>query len=349
MLSAAANLLDKNAITWLTDIMQRPPERISPVAGGKNNRGLIVTANSHQYFLKEYFSDDCHRFQRETDFVRLLGQHNVSSVAQLIGTKVDENKDQELALFSLLPGKMPTQINQNLVMQAAKFIADINQPEIKEEANHILPARGGLGLAGEFIREIERRLESFQYLFGQDQEQERKPEEQSLYQDLEDFLRGEFKQVFKKVESKVMTYFGEDLQVPFPRVLSPSDFGFHNTLLDSSSSQLHFFDFEYSGWDSAEKLITDFFAQPRFTIDPNWLPEFVCRALPDNEETQLEHCLILLPLAHLKWALIYLNDFKHTDSERRSFATEHTEQEQLEALEKRKLQLEKAKQRVAIL
>ena len=47
-------------------------------------------------------------------------------------------------------------------------------------------------------------------------------------------------------------------------VLSPSDFGFNNILLNSNN--LIFFDFEYSGLDDPLKLCSDFIANPNTKI-----------------------------------------------------------------------------------
>jgi len=44
------------------------------------------------------------------------------------------------------------------------------------------------------------------------------------------------------------------------RILSPSDFGLHNTI--SEKKKLYFLDFEYFGWDDPIKLICDFFWHP---------------------------------------------------------------------------------------
>jgi len=44
--------------------------------------------------------------------------------------------------------------------------------------------------------------------------------------------------------------------------LSPSDFGFHNALVDPSGA-LSFLDFEYAGRDDPAKPVSDFFCQPK--------------------------------------------------------------------------------------
>ena len=44
------------------------------------------------------------------------------------------------------------------------------------------------------------------------------------------------------------------------RCLSPSDFGFHNALIDQRDN-VRFCDFEYAGWDDPAKTVCDFFCQ----------------------------------------------------------------------------------------
>ena len=47
-------------------------------------------------------------------------------------------------------------------------------------------------------------------------------------------------------------------------ILSPSDFGFHNSLF--RNNKLFFFDFEYAGWDDPIKLMCDFILNPDYKI-----------------------------------------------------------------------------------
>ena len=60
--------------------------------------------------------------------------------------------------------------------------------------------------------------------------------------------------------------------------LSPSDFGFHNMLIDKNG-RLRFIDFEYAGWDDPAKIICDFFCQPKFPVPMNWMDSFIEEAL----------------------------------------------------------------------
>ena len=45
------------------------------------------------------------------------------------------------------------------------------------------------------------------------------------------------------------------------QILSPSDFGFHNAILQKNN-KVCFVDFEYFGWDDPAKLINDFIWHP---------------------------------------------------------------------------------------
>lgn len=363
-MSAPASIqLDLHIQHWIEAQGRQSIEQVFPVAGGKNNQALKIVTGQQALFFKQYFADDCQRFQRETEFVQLLNLHKVDSVAQLIGSEqVAKHKrnDHEYALFSMLPGQMPTQahINKALVLQAAQFVAQINQPQVQQSATHLLNARGGLATAQDFIDEIPKRLEGFKAIEAISKDEE------LLVQALLEFLNGDFTQAFEQAKQQAMDYFSDQLAQPFERVLSPSDIGFHNTLFDASTSKLSFFDFEYAGWDSAEKLITDFFAQPRFDIAPEYLEDFIATAFHASSMQQqarlLKHCQVLLPLAHLKWALIFLNEFKHHDSQRRAFAanclssqyspqtypqSSCSEMEYDSSFEKRQQQLKKAQNR----
>ncbi len=349
MLSGAHHILDEDLLRWLQSVVALPVTNIEVVTGGKNNRGLKIRTAEQAYFLKQYFYDDCRRFQRETDFMEVLQAQNVPCIAALLGKFNDTDQKggiQEAALFSALEGALPSKANvveheAAYTSQVAQFIFNINRKAIRQQAAHILPARGGLGLASEFCREIERRLDTFNGLENIDLPESLQP----LYDALILWMQESFLPAFKRVEKSVLSHFSQSLHTPFQRVLSPSDIGFHNTLQHPKSQQLSFFDFEYAGWDSAEKLVTDFFAQPRYPLDEKNMETFVKEAFPENLAL-LENARALLPLAHLKWALIYLNEFKTLDNERRRFATEYQQDDILAEQNRKQQQFDKAQQRV---
>jgi hypothetical protein len=105
------------------------------------------------------------------------------------------------------------------------------------------------------------------------------------------------------------------------RCLSPSDFGFHNTIR-ATDGHLCFIDFEYAGWDDPAKLVADFFCQPELPVPPRFFEEFaqVIARQTSNPELHLSRFRFLLPVYRLKWCCILLNEFLPAGAERRRFA-----------------------------
>jgi hypothetical protein len=104
------------------------------------------------------------------------------------------------------------------------------------------------------------------------------------------------------------------------RVLSPSDFGFHNALKDEAG-KLWFFDFEYAGWDDPAKLLCDFFCQPQVPVSIEHADRFLeTLQMAVGDEDLPARYKMLLPLHAAKWACILLNEFLKPDAERRRFA-----------------------------
>jgi hypothetical protein len=104
------------------------------------------------------------------------------------------------------------------------------------------------------------------------------------------------------------------------QILSPSDFGFHNTLVQDG--RLSFVDFEYAGWDDAAKLACDFICQPELPVTAAQGEQFVAElqaALP-GLDALAERVAQLLPVHRLKWCCILLNEFRPEFRQRRAHA-----------------------------
>lgn len=101
------------------------------------------------------------------------------------------------------------------------------------------------------------------------------------------------------------------------RVLSPSDFGFHNALRRPDGS-LVFLDFEYFGWDDPAKLVCDFLLHPAMDLSDELKRRFY-RGYVTNKSLA-QRVEIVYPLFGLKWITILLNEFVPDDLRRRRFA-----------------------------
>jgi hypothetical protein len=86
--------------------------------------------------------------------------------------------------------------------------------------------------------------------------------------------------------------------------ISPSDFGFHNSI--STSTGVKFFDFEFSGWDDPTKTALDFILQPSVPVKQGLSP------LLSSLNVKHSHFLkkryeALMPILSLKWSCIILS------------------------------------------
>jgi hypothetical protein len=103
--------------------------------------------------------------------------------------------------------------------------------------------------------------------------------------------------------------------------LSPSDFGFHNALVDDSG-RLTFLDFEYAGRDDPAKLVSDFFCQPEVPVPLSLHRRFIDRVAQGLglDTAGVTRCRLLLDAYQIKWTCIILNDFLPLGATRRAFA-----------------------------
>jgi thiamine kinase-like enzyme len=102
------------------------------------------------------------------------------------------------------------------------------------------------------------------------------------------------------------------------RMLSPSDFGFHNALRRPDGS-LVFLDFEYFGWDDPAKLVCDFLLHPAMDLSDDLKRRFYRQFVTNkNLAKRVE---TVYPLFGLKWITIMLNEFLPEDLQRRGFAS----------------------------
>jgi hypothetical protein len=109
------------------------------------------------------------------------------------------------------------------------------------------------------------------------------------------------------------------------RILSPSDFGFHNAL--QTAGGLVFHDFEYAGWDDPAKTVCDFFCQVAVPAPLRYWEKIStgCAQLTGAPEKTLQRMQLLLPAYRIKWVCIALNGFLSVDGARRRFANQDAE------------------------
>ena len=138
-----------------------------------------------------------------------------------------------------------------------------------------------------------------------------------LQQDVADFVRRELSPALRKMQGSLPEQFHAAGLEPSARlerrwqVLSPSDFGRHNSLRRPDGG-LSFVDFEYFGWDDPAKAVSDMMLHPGSAFTPAEKKRLLARfsaSLAASDPAFPLRQRLLYPLFGMIWCLIILNLF----------------------------------------
>lgn len=124
------------------------------------------------------------------------------------------------------------------------------------------------------------------------------------------------------------------------RILSPSDFGFHNALRRPDGS-LAFLDFEYFGWDEPAKAVADVMLHAGMSLTKELGQQYyvsVSEALKGSDPAFPERFAAFFPVFRAIWCLILLNEFVPERWARRVFAGAADDRAAAEARQLKKAQ-----------
>ncbi|MDR1612419.1 MAG: aminoglycoside phosphotransferase family protein [Planctomycetota bacterium] len=297
------------------------PEMPLALAGGRNNRVYRLETTDGPVFLKQYHrGGDWDRLAAESRFLRFCEKRGVNRVPLLLA----EDRENALALHSWIVGGRPDPETAGGagMRGAADFLRDLAGASSGKDGN-APPARDACLCLEDFFRSPRERLRDLAVAL------ERRTDEGPLPGRVVDaaacFLRKVLFPYWEEVRDVARARLGTaDLSAPFPGrelIFSPSDFGFHNVLMNGDGEPV-FTDFEYAGLDDPAKAIGDFLCQADYVPGPAALGELAgaVRRSAGEAAKLAERVATLLPLFHVKFCCIILNDFKTADAERRAFA-----------------------------
>jgi len=325
-----SELLKVNNLPSFTSIM--------PITGGKNNRVyLLILEDNSEVISKFYYhseNDKRDRFYSETLFLSISNEQNLSVVPRLIAS----DSKNKISLLSKLPGKkIETQsITPNHINQAADFIVKLNINSISK--SKFPKASEACFSIDEHLSTIERRVQRLSSVTGVEADTIK----------MKFFVERDLLPSWLIIKNNLETskFFKSRLynnQIPeSEKIVSPSDFGFHNILV--YEDKLRFLDFEYAGLDDCAKLICDFFCAPEIPAPMSGWTSFVeaiCSQLC-LDESFITRIHELLPIYKIKWICIVLNEFNKHDEHRRNFSlNEDTNIRRIVQLDKAKAMFEK--------
>lgn len=329
------DMLTQAAAVVLSMVNIQGPPTLTPLKGGGNNRVFRVDVPKGSLVLKAYFQhpeDARDRLDGEFSFLKHVWNMGLRNIPQ----PVARLPLRQLALYTCIQGDVftPGNVTQNHVTQAASFAHDINTHRdnfagqsntpnlITEERPVIAHASDACFTLAHHLGSIEQRLSRLIALPGNSE-----VDKQAI-----SFVQGDLTAAWKNAVSLFRSQVERaqlDLHQPVDegdRVLSPSDFGFHNavqrTAADGTASEAVFIDFEYAGWDDPAKLICDFFTQVAVPVPIEHLPMFMetfTRCLHSAPDVK-QRVTLLLPLYRVKWCAMVLGDFLPLSASRRAYA-----------------------------
>jgi len=309
----------KNKCHRIRNLLGEDNIRITPCIPGGNNRGFRVETPDTSYFAKWYFRsslDPRDRLDNEWRFLTYAQEMGIKPVPR----PVAKDSEEALAIYSFLEGTSPTtdEISEDMIIEAGAFITAINKHRHLPEAKSLPHASESCFSADEHIALVQQRLAR---LSAGQATARNEPRLANLLRRLNDAF-GDYSDRFLQGYAKL--HITPDHQLPEnSRVLSPSDFGFHNSL-KCNGRPLQFIDFEYAGWDDPAKVISDFFLQPRFRVPISYFDIFLEAVVEIgfDRSALLRRTELLYPLFGLRWCCIILNIFVPEGAARRNFSAE---------------------------
>lgn len=293
--------------------------QIRRILGGANNAVFRIELPGRTLLLKQFFSaadDDRDRGRAEIAWVEFAWSQGIHAVPQLLAY----SHADRLALFEFIEGRRVSaaEIDESLLQQALRFCQQLQAVQADPAAHSLPPAAEACFSVDQHLACVDSRLARLR----------RMPLESDLQREALEFVQSELKPRWDAIQSHVRSgcqaldiRSGQVLEQR-DRCLSPSDFGFHNALLEARAS-LRFFDFEYAGWDDPAKLVCDFFCQVDVPVPRRFLSAFaqgIAAGLPASERI-LQRIDLLLPVFQLKWCCIVLNEFLPAGRSRRRFSS----------------------------
>lgn len=286
------------------------PEQIESVVQlpGRGNSRIyrVLTASGTAYALKSYpdlLIDSRPRLCNEVKACSLL-EH-----LRLTPRSVAHDEELNLALFEWIDGEPPGAIEATHIDQALAFVEKLK--ELSEGLDKEIPEASEAGLSAvELFSQVHGRIEKLESINNLE-----------LHNFLEASIKPLWEEVWEWSGLKWPTRSFEAQLTQSKQTLSPSDFGFHNTL-QRNNGRLCFVDLEYFGRDDPVKLISDFLWHPAMDLEPThktqWLKGMF--AIFDQDRELPQRFRAAWPIYGLRWALIMLNEFRQDGWQKRVHA-----------------------------
>lgn len=309
---------------WAESLIGKPIATFDRAASGRNSRVFRARLADGAVFAVKQYAVSPERNGLETEFsaLQFLNANGIGNVPRAIAC----DRAHHLAVYDFIEGTPAGDAVAPDDMDAAvEFILALDRLSQTGPAWKANAAEACFAL-NDAIGAINTRLQRLMRL----------DESRPLGKELRAFLEKSLAPLFDGIVQWAMECAareGLSMNVPIgagERILSPSDFGFHNAIRRPNGN-MAFFDFEFFGWDDPAKLIADFLLHPGMTLDGDCRKYFTRRLCAElrNGHSVAKRLPLAYSLFAVKWCAIVLNEFIPEHLARRRFAGDLRDEEAL--------------------
>ena len=258
---------------------------------GRNNKVSYLKINNSEFLIKKYKEEHLTKYTRDNTeyrFISYLKKKKIKNIPKI----VQYNSKQKKILFKFINGKKIKSVSKNNLDSSIRFIKKINSKTTLKSFKFQYASDACKNYGDHFLC-FENRYKNILKLNIKKKNQK--------VSNLLNQINSEYKFLLKKYNVKDGLY----EKIPVKNlILSPSDFGFHNSLL--KNNKLFFFDFEYAGWDDPIKLMCDFILNPDYKISCENEIFFIKNFKKNFPKIDLNIYFIFKKIHFLKWICVIM-------------------------------------------
>lgn len=308
----------KEIFSGFSNLVDSKEATFSKIKQGRNSQVYkIEVSDGRNYCGKVYPAPSYGRIDRlyaERVAIAFLRDKGFTCVPNLVGF----NESCSIAVFDWIDGKICTQykVTDRLIYEAVEFIEQINSFRKTSDAIRLPHASEACFSLNDLLANLNQRLKDLLQL----------EQENDQYLLMKNFVKSSLWSHFCKYSDFALKGYANlnispDSQLSFSdRILSPSDYGFHNSLL--SGDKIYWLDFEYFGWDDPAKTLIDFILHPGMKLSEHHKRLYAGLILRSSlfSDESIYRSRFLFFLYGIKWCLIMLNEFLGDGIQRRMHA-----------------------------
>lgn len=197
-----------------------PRGHVVELSGGRNNRVYRVETSKGPVLLKRYFrepTDPRDRLAHEYRFLQACQESGVNGVPRVLAW----DPAAGVALYEFVEGARPAVLGEAELREAGDFIAELNAKRLEPPFRGLPAAAEACFSLSEHLRSVDLRMDRLKTM----------EEGSELDRTAKKWVQTELTPAWRRLRSGLQRASEVDEALPAgKRIVSPSDFGIHNSL-----------------------------------------------------------------------------------------------------------------------